>query len=99
MHDDAAQASLAKKARIDVVIDIVAKLQVHGDKDQLQMVLFNLISNALDELKRSPDRRSRLRFVSHHQTRRHGRRIMAQPCRDGKPPWSFALKQHARRRG
>lgn len=41
-----------QRARIDVVIDIDPKLRVHGDKGQLQMVVFNLISNAKDELKR-----------------------------------------------
>lgn len=40
-----------QRARIDVVIDIDPKLRVHGDKGQLQMVVFNLISNAKDELK------------------------------------------------
>jgi signal transduction histidine kinase len=41
-----------QRARIDVVIDIDPKLRVHGDKGQLQMVVFNLVSNAKDELKR-----------------------------------------------
>ena len=40
-----------QRGRIDVVIDIDPKLRVHGDKGQLQMVVFNLISNAKDELK------------------------------------------------
>jgi C4-dicarboxylate-specific signal transduction histidine kinase len=40
-----------QRARIDVAIDIDPKLRVHGDKGQLQMVVFNLISNAKDELK------------------------------------------------
>jgi signal transduction histidine kinase len=47
-----------KRARIDVVIDIDSKLRVHGDKGQLQMVVFNLISNAQDELKRKEGMRS-----------------------------------------
>ncbi len=41
-----------QRARIDVVIDIDPKLRVHGDKGQLQMVVFNLIGNAKDELER-----------------------------------------------
>jgi signal transduction histidine kinase len=40
-----------QRSRIDVAIDIDPKLKVHGDKGQLQMVVFNLISNAKDELK------------------------------------------------
>lgn len=40
-----------QKARINVIIDIAPELYVHADKGQLQMVVFNLISNAMDELK------------------------------------------------
>ena len=39
-----------QRAHIDVAIDIDPKLRVHGDKGQLQMVVFNLLSNAKDEL-------------------------------------------------
>lgn len=41
-----------EKEHIDLVIDIAPKLYVNGDKGQLQMVVFNLIRNAMDELVR-----------------------------------------------
>jgi signal transduction histidine kinase len=39
------------KSNIDLLVNIDPKLHIYGDKGQLQMVVFNLISNAMDALE------------------------------------------------
>jgi C4-dicarboxylate-specific signal transduction histidine kinase len=39
------------KSSIDLLVNIDPKLHIYGDKGQLQMVVFNLISNAMDALE------------------------------------------------
>lgn len=40
-----------EKHNIDLVVDIAPRFTIHGDKGQLQMVLFNLIRNAMDAIE------------------------------------------------
>jgi signal transduction histidine kinase len=39
------------KSNIDLLVNIDPKLHIYGDKGQLQMVVFNLMSNAMDALE------------------------------------------------
>jgi signal transduction histidine kinase len=45
------------KSNIDLLVNIDPELHIYGDKGQLQMVVFNLISNAMDALEETAGKR------------------------------------------
>jgi C4-dicarboxylate-specific signal transduction histidine kinase len=55
---------------VEIVQDVRVSREIHTDRTQLQMVLHNLLANALDALSDSPESDRRVRITIHTEGQR-----------------------------